>query len=227
MLTLLLDLLNARLSAAARRWLDDARQAGGESADRARFLTAYTTAARQLGTAPLALAEAERRRVAEADAEVQLGHWALHDLGRAVLLLEAAAVRPTQAFAAAALECYDNGDAAEQQSWLRSLAVLPHPDQFVMTAIASCRTHIQPLFESTACENPYPGRHFPEPNFNQMVLKSLFIGVRLERIVGLDRRLNAELSRMALDYARERTLAHREVPPDIDRAIRPSDRART
>ena len=60
-----------------------------------------------------------------------------------------------------------------------------------------------------------------------MVLKSLFTGVRLERIVGLDRRLNSDLSRMALDYARERTLAHREVPPDIDRAIRPADRART
>jgi hypothetical protein len=165
--------------------------------------------------------------VADADAEVHLGHWGLHDLGRAVLLLEAAAARPPQEFAAAALDCYDNGDAAEQQSWLRSLAVLPHPDQFAATAIASCRTHIQPLFESIACENPYPGRRFPEPNFNQLVLKSLFTGVRLERIVGLDRRLNSELSRMALDYARERTLAHREVPPDIDRAIRSADRART
>ena len=39
--------------------------------------------------------------------------------------------------------------------------------------------------------------------FNQLVLKAMFTGVALERIVGLSRRVNPELSRMARDYAAE------------------------
>ena len=53
------------------------------------------------------------------------------------------------------------------------------------------------MFEAIACENPFPARYFPELNFNQMVLKALFNGVALARIVGLRRRRNPELARMA------------------------------
>jgi len=47
------------------------------------------------------------------------------------------------------------------------------------------------------------------------VLKALFIGVALSRIVGLDRRRGAELARMAAVYAAERRAAGRPVPSDI------------
>jgi hypothetical protein len=50
-----------------------------------------------------------------------------------------------------------------------------------------------------------------------MVLKTLFLGVALERILGLDRRKTAELARMAEDYASERKAAGRSVPADIGR----------
>jgi hypothetical protein len=70
-----------------------------------------------------------------------------------------------------------------------------------------------------ACENPYPARHFPDRNFNQMVLKALFNGVALVRIVGLSSRLNGELSRMAGDYANERRVAGRSIPSDISLAM--------
>jgi len=43
--------------------------------------------------------------------------------------------------------------------------------------------------------------------------------VRLERIVGLDRRANPELTRMAADYAAERRAARRPVPADIGLAM--------
>ena len=75
------------------------------------------------------------------------------------------------------------------------------------------------MFEALACENPYPAAHFPERNFNQMVLKALFNSIELSRIDGLSGRRNAELSRMARDYAAERRAAGRAVPADIDAAI--------
>jgi hypothetical protein len=76
-----------------------------------------------------------------------------------------------------------------------------------------------PVFEALACENPYPSQYFPERNFNQVVLKAMFNSIALERIVGLKSRLNPELSRMARDYAAERTAAGRSVPADLCLAL--------
>jgi hypothetical protein len=52
-------------------------------------------------------------------------------------------------------------------------------------------------------------------NYNQMVLKALFIGSPLARLVGLEERITPELVRMAEDYATERQAAGRPVPEDI------------
>jgi hypothetical protein len=74
---------------------------------------------------------------------------------------------------------------------------------------------VQSVFEAIACENQYPERHFPEHNFNQMVLKSFFTGTPVQRIEGLATRRSAELSRMAEAYASERRAAGRPVPADL------------
>ena len=50
-----------------------------------------------------------------------------------------------------------------------------------------------------------------------MVLKALFTGVTLARIIGLDERVTPELGRMAADYASERRAAGRSVPEDLSR----------
>ena len=107
----------------------------------------------------------------------------------------------------------------EQQSWLKSTPLLPEPERLLAVVIDACRTNILPLFEAIACENPYPARHFPERNFNQMVLKALFNRVALARIVGLAARRNPDFARMAGDYASERRAAGRTVPSDIGLAM--------
>ena len=58
-------------------------------------------------------------------------------------------------------------------------------------------------------------------------MKALFNGVRLERIVGLGARANAELTRMATDFAAERRAAGRSVPADIGLAHDRRRRLRT
>ena len=136
------------------------------------------------------------------------------DLVRATILLEAARVEDDAlAWIATASACYENGDAREQQSWLRAISLLPLAERFAAFGIDACRSHIQPMFEAIACDNPYPAKYFPDSNFNQLVLKALFIGAPLARVVGLRRRLNPELSRMARDYASERRAAGRPVRP--------------
>jgi hypothetical protein len=168
----------------------------------------------------LVLSADEQRDARRLQADLQLERWTREDAGRAALLLAraAAAADPGQ-FVQAATECYERGDSSEQESWLKSIALLPEPARLLPLVIDACRTNILPLFEAVACENPYPARHFPERNFNQMVLKALFNRVALSRIVGLAGRLNPDLTRMAADYAAERRAAGRDVPSDIGLAM--------
>jgi hypothetical protein len=225
---LLLDLLRPRASSAAHAWVGGVCSHLTGSQGRTALLDAYTSAARQLGRSPLALTDAERSAVAEVDPEAALVTWTVADLGRAILLHCAQEASTTEAGSAELLlSVYEEGDSSEQQSWLRSLPLLPRPERFLAAAIDACRTNILPQFESIACENPFPARHFPERNFNQLVLKVLFNNLALMRIVGLERRFNAELSRMADDYVSEREAAARSVPPDIWLVIGPQAAGRS
>ncbi len=210
----LLTALREALDEPGRQWLVQAlgRAERGSLDD---LLTAYTAASRRMGDRPLPIP-------AEAATDA-FERWSLEDAARALLLLRRAETSPAT-FRDDAIACYDQGDAREQRSWLRAVGTLPDPEQFLAAAIDACRSSILPIFEAIACENAYPSRYFPERNFNQVVLKALFSGVALSRIVGLDGRLNAELTRMASDYADERRAAGRSVPADIGMAMQ--DRTR-
>jgi hypothetical protein len=210
--------LRSRVDATTMSWFDEALvHARGGTTDE---LVAAYTRARRLGREGLTLSDAERRDVASLAADLRLDHWTREDAGRAALLLARAIATPDAgAFADAAIECYERGDSSEQQSWLKSTALLPEPDRLLRVVIDACRTNILPLFEAVACENSYPARHFPERNFNQMVLKALFNKVALARVAGLADRRNPDLTRMAADYASERRAAGRTVPSDIGLAM--------
>ena len=162
--------------------------------DRIALLAAFSGAARAVGKEPLPVTDR--------------GTWGTDEVARAALVVRGqASVSPE--------ELYDRGDNRERQAVLRALALLDEPERFLPLAIEACRTNVLTIFEAIACENPYPARHFPELNFNQMVLKAAFNGVALARVVGLSSRLNAELARMASDYASERRAAGRSVPADL------------
>jgi hypothetical protein len=184
------------------------------------LLSAYPTAAMRAGRGPLMLTPDDLRSLQSAAPDIGFERWEREDAARALLLMAHRNRGCTgDAFVADALACFEQGDAREQQSWLRAIALWPEAQAFLPFAIDACRTNIVPVFEALACENPYPAAHFPERNFNQVVLKAMFNSIALKRIVGLSSRLNSELSRMARDYAAERTAAGRSVPADINLAI--------
>jgi hypothetical protein len=216
-------IIRARLHAGLRvqsrdfdgRWLEGALEiaAFGELSQ---LLEVYTVAARRVGPTPFSRDARAIAALDSAAADFRFDRWTLQDAARAIFLLARAEVSPNpEVFVSAALACYEQGDTQEQLSWLRAVGLLPHAERFLFTVIDACRTNILPLFEAVACENPYPARYFPDANFNQLVLKALFNGIALARIVGLSARANVDLSRMAKDYASERLAAGRSVPPDI------------
>lgn len=212
MLRPLISIVRTHTTPAGSQWLDEALAACVPGRPLDTLLRSYTAASRKVGRAPLDVSADDLSPFA--NLEMRFTQWTAEDAARAALLLATAEADP-QRLPELALGCYEQGDSREQQSWLRAIALYPQPDRFTMTAIDACRTNIVPLFESIACENPFPGRYFPERNFNQMVLKALFNGIAIERIVNLTARLNPELSRMADDYVSEREAAGRTVPADI------------
>lgn len=208
--------VRARCSEPAAQWFTAALETAASGSDQ-QVLARYTAASRQVGTIPL---DVTARPAAEPGFDATaVAHWTTADAVRTSLLLARTATADAEAFEALAVQCFEHGDTGEQISWLRGVAFLPRPERFLPLVIDACRTNIVPLFEAVACENVFPARHFPERNLNQLVMKALFNDIRLARIVGLGPRLNADLARMATDFAAERRAAGRSVPSDIDLAL--------
>ena len=181
-------------------------------------LRAYTDAGRP-ALRTIALPPDLKASLAASVPAIDFARWEIADFLRVHILLTRAAALGDAACTQAAMACYEAGDAGEQASWLRGVSLLPSPAQFTPIVIEACRSNILPVFQAVASGNPFPDKYFPERNFNQMVLKAMFNGVPLSGIVGLDRRRNAELARMASDYADERRAAGRSVPEDIGLAL--------
>ena len=157
----LLGATRARL-APEERWLDDALM-NARRRDVNRLLGAYTSASRKTAGRDLRLTAVEHADIDALSPGLSCDRWTLDDLVRATILLEAARVEDDAlAWIATASACYENGDAREQQSWLRAISLLPLAERFAAFAIDACRSHIQPTFEAIACENPYPATYFPD-----------------------------------------------------------------
>lgn len=217
-------LLRPRLpdAGAAPDWLsatfDVVGLAPGARFDRDAFLVAFSSAARSVGKVRLGLSDAERAGLRACGIDWALDDWGVDEMAR-VLLLVGAASRDGEAIATLVAECYARADNRERQAVLRALPLLPEGHRFVPLSVEACRSSVQTIFEAICCDNPFPARHFPDPSLHQMILKALFTGAPVARIVGLAARVTPELLRMVQDYASERRAAGRTVPADVGRVL--------
>lgn len=206
------DLLSGRVTPEGAAWL---AQALTDVREPDRLVARWSGAGRRLGKGALALTDAEVGQLRAAGAPFIPRGWGADECGRALLLVSALAALPAAAHLELVEELYRTGETRERQALLRVLAYLPEPARFTALAVDSVRGNVLSELEAIACENPFPGRHFPEPAFNQLVMKSLFNGIALRRIEGLAGRRTSELVRMVAGYASERRAAGRVVPDDV------------
>jgi hypothetical protein len=148
-------------------------------------------------------------------------HWTVTDYARLWLMARALRGMPADAAPGFVLGLFEAGESREQVSVLRVLPALPEPEQFLESGLQACRANALDVFEAIVCENAFPAAVFPSLNFNQAVMKALFLGVSVQRIEGLALRLTPELRRMAAGYASERRAAGRTVPPDVELLSQP------
>ncbi len=216
---LLRDWLNGRAEPAALEWLDG-RLAVVRGGDVKSLYLAFGFVPRRIGKGDLALPRAELLKAQDARAGWDPSGWSVDHAARSLLVLSLPADQRTTY-----LETLDTlfsaGEVGELVALYQSLPLLPHQEAHVPRAAEGLRTNIKPVFAAIAHRNPYPAERFDESQWNQMILKSLFIDLPLAPIIGLDERVNEPLMRMLCDYAHERWAAGRAVSPELWRCVGP------
>ena len=110
---------------------------------------------------------------------------------------------------------FQTADVSEQQLIVLVLPMLKSPERFLHVAAEATRTNIVPVFSAMALCNPFPQVYFDENQWNQMVLKAIFLGCAVNEIDGLHERHNSALSETIFQYISERHSASRSVPAAV------------
>lgn len=110
---------------------------------------------------------------------------------------------------------FERADLNESIALYSSLSILKCPTQWLNKASDGLRSNMQPIFESVALENPYPFLHFSIDQWNQMVLKAIYLDSKIQKIHKLDQRMNDDLSEMFINFAQERISAGRDIPVSL------------
>lgn len=218
--TILSHWLHARLQDDARDWLDDRLARATSDFKPQEFYVSFGLMPRKLGKSQLDLSGAERTQAEQACAGWRPDLWNISDAGRVLLLLSSSTADPRD-FTSRFEDLCRNADVGELVALYRGLPLYPQGSALVDQAAEGLRSNIQVAFEAIAHDNPYPRQYFDQAHWNQMVLKTLFIGTTLNRIQGLDECCNPDLAATLRDYVNERLAAGRAVSLELWRCLGP------
>jgi hypothetical protein len=153
---------------------------------------------------------------------IPLRAWSLDTAGRVAMILALGEGAPE--LVSRTLDgLYFGGDAREKNAIVRALVLLEGAERFASIALDAGRTNESELFAAVACDNPFPARHYPELEFNKLVMKAAFVKAPVDRIIGLVRRANPELARMGMEHIDEQESAGRSFVPELWLAIAPAN----
>ncbi|WP_079242073.1 EboA domain-containing protein [Chryseobacterium indologenes] len=101
----------------------------------------------------------------------------------------------------------------------KGIFFLENAFEFVPLVEEGIRTNITSIFDAIALLNPFAAKYLSLNSWNQLVLKTLFMGRPLYQITNLDLRKNEMLAFIATDFVHERWSAGRTVSPEIWRLM--------
>jgi hypothetical protein len=211
--------LQHQLSPEAADWLSMTASALADGGSDRDLYLAVSLVPRKLGKADLVLTAGDLKDADEARSGWRPVGWSVDQTARLVLMLQAT---PDGAEFSRRLEqlCI-TADVRESIAFYQGLPLYPDQARYVARAGEGLRTNMKAVFEAVAHNNPWPAEHFAQGTWNQMVLKAIFVGSRLDPVQGLDKRRNRDLATTLSDYAHERWAASRAISPELWRMIGP------
>ena len=211
--------LSVRLTAEQAAWLRDRCQAVAQGDKKALFL-AFGLVSRKLTKADLQLSAAELQQASATRTGWNPSAWTIEQAARTKLLLTFPASE-ANSYVAVLDQLFAAGEMHELIALYQSLPLLPHQSAHTLRCAEGIRSNIKSVFTAIAHHNPFPSEQLNDDQWNQLVLKCLFVGVTLNPVVGLDARANVPLARMMTDFAHERWAAKRPVSPELWRCVGP------
>lgn len=222
---LLLQWARSRWTPEAAAWVAE-RLPKIAAGDKTTLYLSFGMTPRKVGKADLNLSTEELAAAAKSCPGWNPERWSLDQLVRTLFVLQAPQT-DAATFIPVLDQLYGTADVGELITLYQALPLWPFPRDFVNRAAEGLRSNIKTVFTAIAHENPYPAEYFSDAQWNQMVLKCLFIGESLEPVIGVDRRANAALANMLHDFAHERWAAKRPVPWELWRCVGPFANAET
>ncbi|RIJ34461.1 EboA domain-containing protein [Pontibacter oryzae] len=219
--TYLLEILERSTTTEGLTWLTNkmAEVTTAEHSNRALYL-AFSAAPRFIGRDRLRLNQQEKEMASMLRPGFTPVHWSAAQTARTLLILSLPH-QDGEAFYKAIEQLFNTADMGELVALYAAMPLLPHPELFRKRAAEGFRTNMGDVFEAVALDNPYPADYMEEDAWNNMVLKTLFVGKPVYRIYGIEKRRNAKLARILSDYAHERWAAGRPVSPELWRPVGP------
>ncbi len=200
-------------------WLLQKADKISQSPSTTAFFLSFSQTSRHFKKENLALSEEEKAQALSLVKGFDPSYWDLLQTARTYLLLNFP--QKKDRWFEAMNQLFETADMHEHQALFAALPLMPFQEDLLNRAIDGCRTNLTLIFDAIATNNPYPATHFPEANWNQMVLKAIFMQRPLYQIQQLDDRRNAALAEIASDFAHERWAAGRPVMPELWRLIVP------
>ena len=213
------EILASRAETKALDWLNSQKQKFNSDSNPTKFFLAFSQASRFFKKDNLNLTDTQKNQAGTLVPSFDPSHWDVLQTARTYLLLGFAPGK--EAWLKAVHQLFETGDMHEQQALYAALPVMPYSEDLLTRAIDGCRTNMTVIFDAIALNNPYPATHFPEANWNQLVLKSIFMQRPIYRIQALGERRNQALAEIASDFAHERWAAGRPVMPELWRLVVP------
>lgn len=207
----------SKVTLEAQRWLQESAAAVAE--DPKALAAIYAMAARHVGRRPLQ---------PDVDAAGVLFGTEV-DQARGALICRIAETMPPDVLAETLLRLYSGGDSAERRGVLRGLGALAAATPKLSDAVVAVGVQLTTEALRTnenglvaAAVGPFAAAHLDQHSWRHAVLKLVFMGISISAVAGLDGRADAELVRMAQDFAAERTAAGRPVPDDVQLLLQSS-----
>lgn len=105
------------------------------------------------------------------------------------------------------------GEVEELVALYSALPLYHYPEVWHQRCAEGIRSNMGSVREAVLIDNYYPSRFLDDSSWNQLVLKGFFTDEYMLGIVGLAERNNETLAHTLIDYAYERSAAHRDVHP--------------